>query len=66
MKKLLILTVIAAVTAATSGCSTWDNWFRRGQPCNQCGPNGTTTYMAAPTVSADSGTTYIAPGTIAQ
>jgi hypothetical protein len=35
MKRLLILTALALVTASTAGC--W-HWFNRGAQCNPCAP----------------------------
>lgn len=34
MRRLLILTALAVVTASTTGCF---HWFNRGQSCNSCG-----------------------------
>lgn len=50
MKRLLILTALALVTASTAGC--W-RWFNRGAQCDPCTP-ATSTYadpcLGAPSV----------------
>jgi hypothetical protein len=47
MKRLLILTALALVTATSGGC--W-HWFNRGAQCNPCAP--ATTGYADPCMSA--------------
>lgn len=47
MKRLLILTALALVTASTAGC--W-HWFNRGSRCDPCAP--TTGAYADPCMSA--------------
>ena len=66
MKRLLILTAAAVVTASASGC--W-HWCNRGGSCQQTSPCGTPTatyaadpYMAVPpTTTITPGATYV-PG----
>ncbi|MDP6442527.1 MAG: hypothetical protein QGG36_02515 [Pirellulaceae bacterium] len=37
MKRLLILTAIAALTVSSAGCCrTWSNWWNRGAACDTC------------------------------
>lgn len=47
MKKLLVLTLLAAVLTSASGC--W-HWFNRGAPCGSCGQAnyGGDPYLCAP------------------
>ena len=72
MRRLLILTAAAAVTASASGCF---HWFNRGGSCQStpsygapaCGtPQATYSadpYMAPPGATTIApGTTYVAPG----
>lgn len=60
MKKLLVLTVAAVLTASATGC--W-HWFNRGAPCgggSPCGPQATYGgYVAPPAVG---GAEYAVPG----
>lgn len=61
MKRLLILSVVALLTASASGCCSW---FNKGASCNTC-PTGSAgygdPYMSAPSVT--SGTDpYLVPG----
>lgn len=39
MKRFLILTVLAVVTATSVGCGCWDRW-RRGPHCDTCPTTG--------------------------
>lgn len=52
MKRLLVLTAMAALLPALSGC--W-HWCNRGQQCNSCGapaaPACGDAYMGAPSAS---------------
>jgi hypothetical protein len=60
MKRLLMLTAVAILTAAV-GCS----WFNRGSACNTCGPgmDQGQGYMSAPSVTTGPDATYLpAPG----
>jgi hypothetical protein len=59
MKRLLMLTLVAAVTAATVGCGC-GSWFRRGNYCETCptGPYG----AAAPITTVPAETYLPAPG----
>lgn len=61
MKRLLILTAAAMLTAGATGC--W-HWFNRGAACNTCAPGATTypdAYMAPPSVSPGYDSTLPAP-----
>ena len=73
MKRLLVLTALAAVTASSSGC--W-HWFNRGGSCGApaapaCGSTygapvttyGGDPYMAPPGV-APPAATYVQPGPV--
>ncbi|HVA48923.1 MAG TPA: hypothetical protein VNH11_21330 [Pirellulales bacterium] len=55
MKRLLILTALALLTASTAGC--W-RWFNRGAQCNPCA-TGATGYPATEAYPAAS--TYTDP-----
>jgi len=61
MKKLLVLTVAAVLTASTAGC--W-HWFNRGAQCgapacgSPCGPQATYGGAYAPPAGAE----YAVPG----
>ncbi|HEX4130340.1 MAG TPA: hypothetical protein VHZ24_09870 [Pirellulales bacterium] len=61
MKKLMVLTALAVLSAASVGCSL----FNRGQSCNSCGPGGQDAYLAAPSAAPvmSGGTTYV-PGPV--
>jgi len=59
MKRLMILTVAAVVTAASVGCGC-GGWFRRGPQCDTC-PSGAP-YGGAPMTSMPSETYLPAPG----
>lgn len=39
MKRILILTVLAVVTATSVGCGCWERW-RRGPHCDACPTTG--------------------------
>jgi hypothetical protein len=60
MKRLLILTLVAMVTASTVGCGCWER-FRRGPNCDTCPSNGGP-YAPGPISSAPSETYLPAPG----
>ena len=63
MKRLLILTAAAIVTASASGCWHWCNRGGSCQPASPCGTPGTT-YAADPYMApgAPPPTTTIMPG----
>lgn len=61
MKRLLMLTVVIAVTVVTTGCGC-NSWFRRGPQCETCPSGGAGPYSAAP-MSAMPDATYVpSPG----
>jgi hypothetical protein len=39
MKRLMLLTMVAAVTIAAAGCGCWERW-RRGPHCETCPSTG--------------------------
>jgi hypothetical protein len=60
MKRLLVLLVVATLTAGAAGCSSW---FNRGSSCGSspCGQAAASPYMAAPGTVTE-GTYLPAPG----
>jgi hypothetical protein len=60
MKRLLMLTVVAAVSVVAVGCG-WCDRFRRGPHCDTC--PAASPYAPVPVTSGAAGETYLpAPG----
>lgn len=55
MKRLLVLTLLAVLTATAPGCGCVRNWLNRGAACGTCAPGADAghvdPYLAPPTVS---------------
>ncbi len=56
MKKLLAVMAVVAMLTTAGGCSTWNNMFRRGEPCNTCGPQ-----MGQAAMPVDGSAGYLPP-----
>lgn len=59
MKRLLIVTTMALITASASGC--W-RWFNRGSQCNPCA-TGTAAYATDPCATTMDGAVLPGPMT---
>lgn len=64
MKRLIILTALAAMTVGLAGCGrNWGHWWNRGNWCGQS-YQPQTNYMpySGPVIVDDEGAAYTTPG----
>ena len=63
MKRLVLLTMVAVVTATFTGCGCCGGWFRRGPHCEVCPPTTQCAPGGPAVLPGAAGETYLpAPG----